>query len=560
MATIDAQKLAGNAAFAEGAYLKAAAEYTKGLKLAQTSGPDVLAPLHSNRCLCFLRLNKLAKAHSDAETVIALKPQWDKGHFRLGSVLEAMDKRTDALAAYQQAASLGDGSNREVALKVRDLTRALGLNKPNNNAPDSNAPPQQPSNRQARRAEAKAASKRKGWAKARDADLFVDKLNMLLPKDLAAPVEALVRDATNGETPTPQDVANALASACLKKGTSSSKHWELLAWFGLLLGNFKDGGTPGTREYRQRVELFENFRAANAPGDAMPLPAEPRGLLLVAACEAEGDFQRRSALEHLNGALLDARQRVAKRAPPTSLWEEPDVRDALDAGALDRITTMAARQDEGARAEAAAGFMFNVLGIAGSDMSARSGAAMSSEADDAYARLCGLLDRPGNPLDANVAEYEGDDGEEWDEGAAHAFFVPVLQLLSAQDFAKSLLGHEVDIRLRVNCQHVAGTPEAGQVLEGFLNILRMLRRCATAGVPATLRELVTLDGIRAFQAEVKAAALEQVALSKALAKHDFATKAAQAAAAKGGGGEKEAVAAAPAPQGDTKPPPGGVGA
>merc|ERR1712023_296554 len=162
---------------------------------------------------------------------------------------------------------------------------------------------------------AKLQKKQKGWVKTRDADMFVDKVNMLLPSEVASTVEAAVRQATTGDSPSAQELANLVASSCLQKASSNtgtttaaasgSKCWELLAWFGLLLGNFKESGIPGTPEYCRRVELFEKFRAEHAPGDLMPLPAEPRGLLMVATNEKESDTHRRSALEHLNGALLD---------------------------------------------------------------------------------------------------------------------------------------------------------------------------------------------------------------------------------------------------------------
>ncbi|KFK23289.1 hypothetical protein AALP_AAs63180U000300 [Arabis alpina] len=57
----------------------------------------------SNRAAAFLSLVKLSKDLADAETTIKLNPQWEKGYFRKGSVLEAMEKYEDALAAFEMA-------------------------------------------------------------------------------------------------------------------------------------------------------------------------------------------------------------------------------------------------------------------------------------------------------------------------------------------------------------------------------------------------------------------------------------------------------------------------
>jgi tetratricopeptide (TPR) repeat protein len=76
----------GNEQFKAGNYLKAAALYTQAIKL----DPDN-PTLYSNRAAAFLHLVKLNKALADADTTIKLKPQWEKGHFRKGCVLESME-------------------------------------------------------------------------------------------------------------------------------------------------------------------------------------------------------------------------------------------------------------------------------------------------------------------------------------------------------------------------------------------------------------------------------------------------------------------------------------
>ena len=46
----------------------------------------------SNRSAALLKLNKVQKALVDAEECIKCKPDWEKGYFRKGNVLEATQK------------------------------------------------------------------------------------------------------------------------------------------------------------------------------------------------------------------------------------------------------------------------------------------------------------------------------------------------------------------------------------------------------------------------------------------------------------------------------------
>lgn len=112
----------GNEFFKAGNYLKAAALYTQAIKL-DPSNPT----LYSNRAAAFLHLVKLNKALADAEMTITLKPQWEKGHFRKGCVLEAMERYEDAIATFQVALQYNPQSI-EVSKKIKRLT-ALAIEK-----------------------------------------------------------------------------------------------------------------------------------------------------------------------------------------------------------------------------------------------------------------------------------------------------------------------------------------------------------------------------------------------------------------------------------------------
>lgn len=107
----------GNEFFKSGNYLKAAALYTQAIKKDPSN-----AALYSNRSAAFLNLFKLNKALGDAETTITLNPHWEKGYFRKGCVLEAMEQYEDAVAAFQLALQYNP-QNAEVSRKIKRLTQ-----------------------------------------------------------------------------------------------------------------------------------------------------------------------------------------------------------------------------------------------------------------------------------------------------------------------------------------------------------------------------------------------------------------------------------------------------
>ncbi|KAL2469839.1 Tetratricopeptide repeat (TPR)-like superfamily protein [Abeliophyllum distichum] len=107
----------GNEFFKAGSYLKAAAIYTQAIKQ-DPSNPT----LYSNRAAAFLHLVKLNKALTDAETTISLKPDWDKGYFRKGCILEAMERYDDALTAFEIALKYNPQST-EVLKKIKRVTQ-----------------------------------------------------------------------------------------------------------------------------------------------------------------------------------------------------------------------------------------------------------------------------------------------------------------------------------------------------------------------------------------------------------------------------------------------------
>ncbi|GJP33784.1 hypothetical protein CLOM_g8867 [Closterium sp. NIES-68] len=107
----------GNAEFKAKNFLKAAALYTQAIK----ESPENHA-LYSNRSAAFLHLSKLTKALADAETTIKLNPSWEKGYYRKGCALEALQRYDESLDAFKAAAQRNPG-NPETAAKLRLLTK-----------------------------------------------------------------------------------------------------------------------------------------------------------------------------------------------------------------------------------------------------------------------------------------------------------------------------------------------------------------------------------------------------------------------------------------------------
>lgn len=82
----------------------------------------------SNRCAALLKLSKISKAFSDAERVISLRPEWEKGYFRMASIYESQEHYDKALEWYKKAAER-NGENRDVELKIKNLTRLVKTQK-----------------------------------------------------------------------------------------------------------------------------------------------------------------------------------------------------------------------------------------------------------------------------------------------------------------------------------------------------------------------------------------------------------------------------------------------
>eukprot|EP01137_Pigoraptor_chileana_P003928 Opistho-2@44853 len=117
----------GSESYRRGDFASAVRYYSAGIELDPGNHK-----IFSNRAAAYQQLGELQRAWQDAQKTIELKPSWFKGHFRLGAVLEKMNRLEDALEAYNAALSL-EPTNSDlkacawsVSLKVANQLRERG--------------------------------------------------------------------------------------------------------------------------------------------------------------------------------------------------------------------------------------------------------------------------------------------------------------------------------------------------------------------------------------------------------------------------------------------------
>lgn len=141
MEEVERLKAEANELFKAKDYLKAAAAYTKALKLDKEN-----AVLLSNRSAALLKLNKVTKALEDAEACITLTPAWEKGYFRKGAIQESQQDFAGAYESYSKALEVSTPSgNADLAAKVAAMGKKIGKKPPSEKkAADAVPPPPAP--------------------------------------------------------------------------------------------------------------------------------------------------------------------------------------------------------------------------------------------------------------------------------------------------------------------------------------------------------------------------------------------------------------------------------
>ncbi|CAI5931762.1 unnamed protein product [Closterium sp. NIES-65] len=102
---MEALKQKGNEAFKKGQFSAAALAYRRALEAAAESGeaPRETASLHSNLSCSLLKLGHREEALEAAQQCTELREEWNKGWFRKGEALFALQRYDEAEEAYRQA-------------------------------------------------------------------------------------------------------------------------------------------------------------------------------------------------------------------------------------------------------------------------------------------------------------------------------------------------------------------------------------------------------------------------------------------------------------------------
>lgn len=111
----DAEKAEGNRLFQQGDFSAAIRHYTTAIALFPAEHT-----YYSNRAACHLKLSRYKDALKDSAAVIELKPDWAKGHHRLGSAWVGLGQYERAAAAFRTALTFAPDDE----CLLRDLNEA----------------------------------------------------------------------------------------------------------------------------------------------------------------------------------------------------------------------------------------------------------------------------------------------------------------------------------------------------------------------------------------------------------------------------------------------------
>ncbi|KAL3910667.1 MAG: hypothetical protein SGILL_007603 [Bacillariaceae sp.] len=127
MSTAEDFKAAGNAALQAGKISEAIQNYTKAINL---DGANHV--YFSNRSAAYLKKGDAHNALEDANSVIALNPQFAKGYSRKGAALHALKRYNDSIAAYKEGlekfpADAGLKKGMEDVTREKDMPPGSGM-------------------------------------------------------------------------------------------------------------------------------------------------------------------------------------------------------------------------------------------------------------------------------------------------------------------------------------------------------------------------------------------------------------------------------------------------
>ena len=77
--------------------------------------------VYSNRSAIYMTLNEYSKALEDAESSVKIDPTFAKGHFRVASALDKLDRKADALESAQQGLKLAKEGEAALIKQLNEL-------------------------------------------------------------------------------------------------------------------------------------------------------------------------------------------------------------------------------------------------------------------------------------------------------------------------------------------------------------------------------------------------------------------------------------------------------
>jgi tetratricopeptide (TPR) repeat protein len=121
---IEKAKQIGNQYFTSGDYEKSLIAYTRALTYDKYN-----SQLLSNRSVCYLKLGNLKGSLEDATACVAASPKWNKGYYRLASVLKACKLFTEGLINAEISYNICQDA---IALKLCEELKSNATLKPRN--------------------------------------------------------------------------------------------------------------------------------------------------------------------------------------------------------------------------------------------------------------------------------------------------------------------------------------------------------------------------------------------------------------------------------------------
>jgi len=115
----DAEKAKGNAAFSAGNFDEAVEHFSAAIALDPSNHV-----LYSNRSAAYASLKKFDEAHTDASKTTELKPDWPKGHSRLGAALYGQGDLEGSVEAYNAGLAI-DPANETLKAGLEEVEAVL---------------------------------------------------------------------------------------------------------------------------------------------------------------------------------------------------------------------------------------------------------------------------------------------------------------------------------------------------------------------------------------------------------------------------------------------------